>query len=87
MINLSDYKELYKKVQEIVNDVDPVGLIGGGAPQDEYDSQINKILSLLQKDPEISVLTNEIHKIFVESFGEEMAGDKTKYAQIGEKIK
>lgn len=87
MTNLTDYKEMYKKVQQVINSVDPVGLVSGGAPEDEYDSQVNKIITLLQTDLEIETLTEEIHKIFIGSFGEETAGDKAKYLDIAEKVK
>jgi hypothetical protein len=87
MISILNYKDTYKKVKEVVKSIDPIGLVSGGAPQDEYNSEINKIVSLLQKSFEVSFLAEEIYKIFVEYFGEETAGDKSIYYKIAEKIK
>jgi hypothetical protein len=43
-----NYKLAKKKVQEVVNRYDPENLIEGGAPLDEYDAYVNRILSLFQ---------------------------------------
>lgn len=32
-----DYPEYREAMRQMVNEVDPIGLIAGGAPDDEYD--------------------------------------------------
>ena len=39
------YKKDFNKIRLYVNVFDPIGLIKGGAPVDEYDCLTNKILS------------------------------------------
>ncbi|MEK3966290.1 hypothetical protein [Paenibacillus sp. FSL H7-0323] len=43
------YKELYIQLEPIVNAWDPIGLIGGGAPKDEYDCITVQLISMLSK--------------------------------------
>ena len=43
-----NYKIQKGKVRQIVNHYDPENLIEGGAPEDEYDAHVNRILSMLQ---------------------------------------
>ena len=43
-----EYKELYNGVREIFIRTDPMGLIEGGSPNDEYDSEVSKILPELK---------------------------------------
>lgn len=41
------YKDLYPQVELIVNQWDPIGLIDGGAPKDEYDCISVQLIDLL----------------------------------------
>ena len=43
-----NYKIQKEKVRQIVNRYDPENLIDGGAPEDEYDAHVDRILSMLQ---------------------------------------
>lgn len=83
-MNIKDYKTLNQKVKVIINDFDPIGLIGGGAPEDEYSAQINKIVGVMQKHLDLDSLTEEIYLIFAESFGSNTIGGKEKYKKIAE---
>jgi hypothetical protein len=42
-----DFKAEINEVRKIVNQYDPDGLIALGAPEDEYDNYVAKIVSLL----------------------------------------
>ncbi|EAF2146933.1 DUF1871 family protein, partial [Listeria monocytogenes] len=61
---------MYEKVEKIINDWDPIELFPL-APKDEYSQEINKIISIVQENPNIdmNVLGKGIRKIFVDSFG------------------
>lgn len=61
-----DYKELFEKVTSIVNDVDPMGLVGGGAPPDEYSGEVSKVLVELQKTSSEDDLCKRLKGIFVD---------------------
>lgn len=41
------YKDIYPKVELLVNQWDPIGLIDGGAPTDEYDCISVQLIDLL----------------------------------------
>ncbi|EAE1296797.1 DUF1871 family protein, partial [Listeria monocytogenes] len=62
---------MYEKVEKIINDWDPIELFPL-APKDEYSQEINKIISIVQENPNIdmNVLGKGIRKIFIDSFGE-----------------
>ena len=43
---MENYKKIKNDVTKIINKIDPWGLISAGAPDDEYDEIVNKIISL-----------------------------------------
>ncbi|EAE3304073.1 DUF1871 family protein, partial [Listeria monocytogenes] len=59
---------MYEKVEKIINDWDPIELFPL-APKDEYSQEINKIISIVQENPNIdmNVLGKGIRKIFIDS--------------------
>ncbi|EAG1030776.1 DUF1871 family protein [Listeria monocytogenes] len=64
---------MYEKVEKIINDWDPIELFPL-APKDEYSQEINKIISIVQENPNIdmNVLAKGIRKNFIDSFGENL---------------
>ncbi|EDN8088244.1 DUF1871 family protein, partial [Listeria monocytogenes] len=58
---------MYEKVEKIINDWDPIELFPL-APKDEYSQEINKIISIVQENPNIdmNVLAKGIRKIFID---------------------
>jgi hypothetical protein len=71
------HKIIFKAVQEIINDYDPVGLIEGGAPDDEYHDEVGKIVVLLRKESEREPLAERIEEVFREAFGNEVKSDQS----------
>lgn len=63
------YKDLYPKVQLLVNQWDPVGLIGGGAPQDEYDCISVQLIELLLQGKKSSEMYDFIVHELDDHFG------------------
>ncbi|MNI69637.1 hypothetical protein D3C73_1254000 [compost metagenome] len=43
------YNDLYVQLEPIVNSWDPIGLISGGAPKDEYDCLTVQLILLLKE--------------------------------------
>ncbi|GAA0741769.1 DUF1871 family protein [Clostridium oceanicum] len=59
------------KVQKIINDWDPIGLMKH-APDDEYESEIIQIIHKLLDTDTVEELAKIIRDIFVQAFGEDM---------------
>ena len=81
-----EYKELFEKVRAILNQDDPIGLIGYGAPKDEYDGEVRQIILKIGEMDSLENATDEIYKIFVGMFNDTIAGSKEKYRDIAEKM-
>ncbi|MCL2354592.1 MAG: DUF1871 family protein [Oscillospiraceae bacterium] len=56
--------------REIVN-WDPISLLAMGAPKNEYDVEVNKILGRLQNKKNSHEISNVIYEVFLEMFGED----------------
>lgn len=62
----------FEKIAELVRTADVVGLIEGGAPNDEYDMEASKIFVKLQKrELNEGNAYGEIRNIFSSSFGDD----------------
>ena len=83
---MKQYKIVFKEVQKAVNEHDPVGLIEGGAPEDEYYAEIEKLVSLLRTETKGQPLADKIEKIFIESFGSDINADKNFYLLISQSL-
>jgi len=60
-------------IEKIINQWDPIGLFPG-APQDEYKDEINSIYLFTKNNNNLTIesLADEIYKIFIKSFGEDI---------------
>lgn len=65
---------LHAAVREILNREDPIGLIGIGAPADEYDPELREILPKVKECKSVESLVTMIHAVFVKWFDKETAG-------------
>lgn len=63
-----NFKKDFKQINKIVLKHDPIGLVDGGAPDDEYDDRVMQIVSALQRINDSGALANEILKIFGKEF-------------------
>jgi hypothetical protein len=63
------YKQDFKKVSTLVNQLDPCGIIKGGAPPNEYDCLTDKILSCYYKNQPRSEIKKDIIHELVFHFG------------------
>ncbi|WP_164745663.1 DUF1871 family protein [Neobacillus mesonae] len=66
----------YIFVKEIIDEWDPIGLLGMGCPDDEYDPEINDIVGLLSNIKSVDELTVGIQKVFIEWFEEDLTTKK-----------
>ncbi len=76
---------VFEAVQEIVNKHDPIGLVSGGAPDDEYHTEIGQIVSLLRNTSNKEILAREIGEIFKKFFGE-IETDEDSYLALSEDL-
>lgn len=83
---MSLQKIIFKNVQEIIINNDPVGLVDGGAPDDEYDTEIGKIVILLRSETNKKLLSEKVRAVFKETFGDDISQDKNLYLLISEKL-
>jgi hypothetical protein len=60
-----------KVVSKAVNEFDPLGLLAGGAPSDEFESEIKEIALFLTENVDCSqvALAAAIQNVFRNSFG------------------
>ena len=68
MSSKKEYKELFKTIRLIFIGKDPMGFISGGSPQDEYDTEVSKILPALKDCKSVHDIQNVIIRVFEEQF-------------------
>lgn len=84
MNNLDQYKIL----KEIINEVDPIGLVDFDTPEslNEYDPELKEIVKEDIAEMDAQELGQRIYEIFVKYFNQELAGEKDKYVLIAEEF-
>ncbi|ATW24576.1 hypothetical protein [Candidatus Formimonas warabiya] len=80
------YLREFLRIREAVNSVDPIGLINGGAPVDEYDPEVRDILIVIPNAKTQQELAEMIYKVFVKWFGNDTTGPIVLYNQIASRI-
>jgi hypothetical protein len=73
---------LFSKVKKIVDKYDIVGLLKMGAPEDEYNIESQRITTGLKNCHNILEIQELIYGVFIEFFGESMAGKKESYLKV-----
>ena len=77
---------LQDRVRKIINRHDPVGLLKMGAPTDEYDSELKRIIPLLSEVGSRDELHEKVYQLFVEMFRPATVGSKAQYAGLSEEL-
>jgi hypothetical protein len=73
------YKALATAVERAINDADPIGLLEGGAPTDEYSPEIGTIVPRVGNAQSVDDITAVLHEEFVRWFGNDTAGPRQAY--------
>lgn len=73
------YQDLVAAVERAINEADPIGLLAGGAPSDEYAPEIGTIIPLLANAHRPDDVTGLLHGEFLRWFGEGTAGPRQPY--------
>jgi hypothetical protein len=66
-------------VERAINDADPIGLLEGGAPADEYSTEIGSIVPRVANAQSVDEITAVLHEEFVRWFGDDTAGPRQVY--------
>ena len=78
------FKNLYRKVESILNKHDPVGI--ASIDSHEYGPEVSVILPLLSKRQSEKDMLEIIYNEFVKWFDKTTAGPKTKYRTIAKEM-
>ena len=85
------YQQMWNATAGIIRDWDPYGLLGGGAPGDEFDREIASLVAQIPRIHSAADATQAIARIFassleVHSFTEETCSEvgKRLYAALAE---
>ncbi|MTH55012.1 DUF1871 family protein [Bacillus mangrovi] len=71
----NQYKDTFTEIKKIVNEWDPMELLPS-APDDEYEYEIGRIVSLVSKVDSINSLADGISHIFTKAFSENFTKEK-----------
>ena len=80
------YQSLVAGVERPINQADPIGLLKGGAPADEYGPEIGTIVPRVVNAQSIEEVTTVLHEEFVRWFGKDTAGPRHPYEAPAGKI-
>lgn len=80
------YQGLVAAVERAIEEADPIGLLEGGAPADEYGPEIGTIVSRAVKAQSVEEVTTVVHEEFVRWFGHDTAGPRHVYEAPAGKI-
>lgn len=64
--------DIYQIVKEIVDKWDPVWLLEDGAPNDEYDPEIKRIVNEMENITSREILSSYIYDLFEKMFGDDI---------------
>jgi hypothetical protein len=73
------YQDLVAAVERAINEADPIALLAGGAPLDEYATEIGTIIPLLANAHRPDDVTGVLHGEFLRWYGDGTAGPRQAY--------
>ena len=73
------YRALVAAVERAINEADPIGLLEGGAPADEYSSEAGTIVPRVVNAQNVDEITAVVHEEFLRWFGDDSAGPRQAY--------
>jgi hypothetical protein len=81
-----DYKELFSAVKNIINEWDPKCLLAAGAPLDEYDDEVQRIIGGLRRCKSTEDVVLLINEVFVDAFGNGANKARESLREVAEQI-
>jgi hypothetical protein len=64
----AEYDRAFAVVREVVHEWDPYALIGGGAPRDEWDSEIASLVAQLPRIKSQNDAAHAVSRVFSSAF-------------------
>lgn len=83
---MPEYPSLYVAVAGALRETDPLGLISGGAPNDEYEPEVSTVSPRLREARAVDDVRRILHEEFVHWFGADIAGAADNYAKAAQRI-
>jgi len=80
------HQSLVAAVERAIDDADPIGLLEGGAPADEYAPEIGTIGPRVLNARSVEEVATVLHEEFVRWFGDDTAGPRHAYEAPAGKI-
>ena len=74
--------QVYVLVKRAIDQADPIRLLAIGAPDDEYESEIQEIVSRLGACTNLEEVQTLVHEVFVAWFDGCIAGSKQHYRTL-----
>jgi len=77
------------RTEEVIRNLDPIGLLATGCPPDEYDGEINHIVAKLvmyRSAPPVDELRSLLRDTFVKAFDDRIAGPASAYSEAAAAI-
>ncbi len=81
-----EYTPEFLGLRNIINKIDPIGLISLHCPDDEYDPEVNEILKIIPDSRSVQQLADMIHSVFIKWFDPQLAKNYEDYHRIAELI-
>lgn len=79
--------ERFDRIEEIILDADPIDLISGGAPDDEYDLLALEVFTFIKtRKTNVRLLSGEIIQLIERGFGGNQDIKRNKIQKIAEEI-
>jgi hypothetical protein len=81
----ADYKKAFAVVRETINSWDPYNLVGGGAPTDEWESEVASIVAQIPRFFSATDAAHAVSRTFSSAFQHE-GFDPESCAGVGSKM-
>ena len=79
--------QIYTLVKQAIDQADPMRLLEVGAPQDEYESEIQEIVGRVGTCTTVEEVQALLHEVFVRWFDAQLAGPKEEYRAPAQSIR
>ncbi|WML45434.1 DUF1871 family protein [Neobacillus sp. PS3-40] len=79
------YNDAFEVIQEIINEWDPLDLLSLDCPDDEYESEIQRIVSATLNKDNADKMAEKINEILYKTFGDDFKKSND-CLQIAERI-
>ncbi len=64
--------QIYSVIKKVIDEWDPVGLLEDGAPDDEYNPEISRLVNEVKEIDSAKELGKHIYDLFLKMFGDDM---------------